>query len=363
MTTIALIGTVGVPGTYGGFETLAEQLVRYHQETGAPERLIVYCEAKAYPERPPRFLSADLVYIPLPANGVLSTVYDLVSMLSAVWKGADVILVLGVSGSAFLPVIRLFTRARIITNIDGIEWKREKWKGLARWFLRTSERVAVHRSDVVLADNAGISDHVRDTYGQACDVIAYGGDHALSVDPVTPDIPDLPADYAFALCRIEPENNVALVLEAFADQDGADPLPLVFVGNWSKTEYGQGLKARFAGHPLIHIIDPIYDLGQLRVLRAGAALYVHGHSAGGTNPSLVEIMHFAVPVLAFDCVFNRATTEDAALYFADAPGLRALLATRAPDQLATVADAMGRIAGQRYTWAAIGKAYFDALRG
>ncbi|MDV7142073.1 DUF1972 domain-containing protein [Tropicimonas sp. TH_r6] len=356
---VAVVGTVGLPARYGGFETLVENLVRYHRRTDAPEALAVYCSAKAYEDRAERFLDAELRYIPLNANGAQSIPYDMWSMLSAVWRGCDVILVLGVSGTILLPLIRLISKARIITNIDGIEWKRDKWGWLQRHILRTSEALAVRMSHEVIADNGAIAEYVAETYGADCAVIAYGGDHALESEARALSEIDLPERYAFNVCRIEPENNVHMMLDAFSQS--AD-FPLVCVGNWDRSAYGVDLKARYAAAPGIRILDPIYDIGKLKTLRAGASAYIHGHSAGGTNPSLVEIMHFGVPVFAYDCSFNRHSTENRALFFASADQLREQLEATGTDRLAEIGAAMRQIAQARYTWDAIGAAYFALLR-
>lgn len=360
MKTISILGTVGIPASYGGFETLAENLARFHQAHALAGELVVYCSAKSYPARSGSHLGARLRYVRLNANGVASIPYDIVSLLSAVRHRSDVILLLGVSGAIALPLVRMLSRARIVTNIDGIEWKREKWKGAARWFLRLSERMAVRFSHEVIADNAGIAEHVSRSYGRDCHVIAYGGDHAVAV-PTRPYAgPPLPPRYALALCRIEPENNISLMLEAFAR---ADSLPLVFIGNWNNSEYGRELKRRYATTSRLRLLDPIYDLGVLHTLRSQASVYVHGHSAGGTNPSLVEMMHFGVPVMAYDCEFNRYTTDGKAFWFRDVESLGAALDALTPEQTTHVGAAMKRIAQERYTWDAVGQTYFNLLLG
>lgn len=354
---IALIGAVGVPANYGGFETLADNLVRYHAKQSLSEELHVFCSGPAYAIRQDKYLSAYLHYLPLSANGIQSIIYDILSIFAAAMRGADRILLLGVSGALVLPVIRLITRVHIITNIDGIEWRRAKWNRLAKWFLRWSERLAVRFSHEVVADNAGIADYVLATYGRYCHVIAYGGDHAIHVES-KPYVGPLPEKYAFALCRIEPENNVEMILEGFSSQSS---LALVFVGNWDNSEYGTRLRERFREYNHLHLIDPIYDLGVLRYLRERALLYIHGHSAGGTNPSLVEMMHFGVPVLAYDCIYNRYTTNGAAWYFSEARGLAESILKWNSDAAYDNGAAMRTLARERYTWDKIGAAYFNLL--
>lgn len=358
MKNIAILGTVGIPAIYGGFETLAENLARFHQANALTGELVVYCSAKSYPDRPDTHLGARLRYVGLNANGVASIFYDIVSLMSAVWHRSDGILLLGVSGAIAVPLVRLLSRARIVTNIDGIEWKREKWKGAARWYLRLSERIAVRFSHEVVADNAAIADHVLQSYGRDCHVIAYGGDHARLAPAKPYEGAPLPPRYALALCRIEPENNVAMILEAFA---AAPDVPLVFVGNWNNSVYGRELRQRYASVPHLHLHDPVYDVGVLRTLRGNAALYVHGHSAGGTNPSLVEMMHFGVPILAYDCIFNRNTTEDQAHFFKDAAALHDALEALDAAEAARIGAAMRRIAEARYTWDVVGRAYYEIL--
>lgn len=355
---IALIGTVGVPGRYGGFETLAENLVRHHARTGPRTSLTVWCSGKDNIEHPDRFESANLRYVNLHANGVQSISYDALSLWQAVRSGHDRILLLGVSGALSLPLMRLVARrVLIVTNIDGIEWKREKWKGLARLVLRASEWAAVRFSHAVIADNQAIADHVRDTYDSDCHVIAYGGDHALNHSGEAEVPAGLPKRYAFALCRIEPENNVHVILEAL---EGLGT-PLVFVGNWDNSAYGRDLKARYGGSPNLHLLDQVYEPGALHALRARASVYLHGHSAGGTNPSLVEMMHFGLPVLAHGCAFNRHSTEGKARYFETPAELAMLLRGLEPDEAARIGADMREIAQRRYTWDHIGKAYFELL--
>jgi glycosyltransferase involved in cell wall biosynthesis len=354
---IALLGTVGVPGRYGGFETLAENLVHYHTRSSRRSALTVWCSGKDNAEHPARFESAELRYVGLRANGVQSIPYDAVSLWQAIHSSHDRIVLLGVSGAMALPLVRLFSRTRIVTNIDGIEWKREKWKGLARAFLRASEWAAVRFSHEVIADNQGIADHVRLTYNADCHVIAYGGDHALAHANQGISPKGLPERYALSLCRIEPENNIHTILEAWAQLDK----PLVFVGNWANSPYGRDLKARYAGLSNIYLLDPIYDPGTLYAVRAGASIYVHGHSAGGTNPALVEMMHFGVAVLAHGCVFNRYTTEEKACYFETPDDLARRARNLLPDEAAAIGADMLEIAQRRYKWNQVGQAYFALL--
>ncbi len=360
---IAIIGSVGVPGGYGGFETLADHLVQQHEAQAIEAELTVYCSAKAFSERPARYRRAALRYVGFDANGAQSILYDVLSLIDAVRSGHNVLLLLGVSGALALPLLRVFSRARIVVNIDGLEWKRDKWSRPARWLLKFSERLAVRFSHAVIADNLGIAEHVKRAYGVTAGVIEYGGDHAVALPPEDlPDLPDLPETYALALCRIEPENNIDMILEAY-DRARA---PLVFVGNWERSDYGRALRAVYANKPWITLMDPVYDPAMLQSIRRRASIYVHGHSAGGTNPALVEMMHFGVPVLAFDCIYNRYTTEGNADFFASTEELHALVAGgpdgRRPQGHRDQGDALREIARKRYNWATIAEKYYALLR-
>jgi len=285
-------------------------------------------------------------------------VYDWLSLWLAMWR-ADVILLLGVSGATMLPLVRLLSSAKVVTNIDGIEWRRQKWKGLAKWFLRFSEKVAVRSSHEVIADNGAIAEYVKETYGVDAHVIAYGGDHAVGVEATSVDELGLPEAYAFSVCRIEPENNVHMIVAAFAKQTH---LPLVIVGNWDSSAYGKQLRQQYAEMAHIYLLDPIYDLGKLYTLRSQAKVYVHGHSAGGTNPSLVEAMHFGRPILAYDCNFNRFTTEDLAFYFKSPDTLHQLVLTLDKKQAINNGLVMVNIADRRYTWKIVAQEYFSLLK-
>jgi glycosyltransferase involved in cell wall biosynthesis len=296
-----------------------------------------------------------LKYIPLHANGIQSIPYDIWSLSKAV-RGYDAILVLGISGCSCLPLFRLFCRTRLIVNIDGLEHRRAKWGRMARWILRFSEAMAVRYADAIIADNKGIQDYVSETYHKQATLIAYGGDHVYRQVPTAIQEKHLTSygltagQYAITVCRIEPENNCHITLEAFARSDKQ----LVFIGNWDKSAYGRGLKEQYGHSPNIVLLDAIYDLDTLYSLRSNAEMYVHGHSAGGTNPSLVEAMFFGRPIVAYDVVYNRETTQNKAYYFSDAENLKSLLSRSDLD-----GTAMKKIAEKEYTWSRISEQYYS----
>jgi glycosyltransferase involved in cell wall biosynthesis len=355
---IAIVGAVGIPASYGGFETLAENLAIFHQGRQVPCRLVVFCSTPMTKARPLKFGRAELRYIPLKANGFSSIAYDIVSMVMAIKEGASTLLLLGVSGAIALPFIRLFSSATIYTNVDGIEWKRKKWGTLARYYLKWSERLAVRFSDVVIADNEYVSSYLQQVYGVASETIAYGADHVLRMKSTDHPLLEELGDFALSVCRIEPENNVHEILRAFSLQTR---MSLVMIGNWSASEYGRRLQEKYKGIACLNLQDPIYDIGILRGFREKASLYVHGHSAGGTNPSLVEAMYCGLPVLAFDCSFNRATTAGHGRYFHTADELLRLVTFCTWDELTEIGNAMKAVADERYIWSIVANQYFSLM--
>ncbi|MCM1139663.1 MAG: DUF1972 domain-containing protein [Muribaculum sp.] len=352
---VAVIGTVGVPANYGGFETLVEQLIRHNLSDDL--QYSVYCSKKSYPDERWVYHGAKTEYVGFNANGIQSIPYDILSIIRASRK-SDVILILGVSGCAFLPIFRLFSKRRLVINIDGLEHRRDKWNKWARKFLKFSEKQAVKYADVIVTDNKGITDYVKEEYGKDSELIAYGGDHALThssneeTEAVLKEYGLKAGEYALAICRIEPENNVHMILDAF-ERAGKR---LVFIGNWQKSEYGKSLAEKYKDSKYVKITPAVYDLNKLNVIRGNCSIYLHGHSAGGTNPSLVEAMFFKVPIFAFDCVYNRESTENKATYFSSADDLIAKLNDPSIDLTAN-ASSMREIAERRYRWETIARQY------
>ena len=219
MKKIAIIGTVGVPACYGGFETLVENIIGDNASDDI--EYTVFCSSKSYKEQKQEYKGAKLEFINLNANGAQSTLYDIVSMMKTGNK-YDVALVLGVSGCIFLPIFRLWFRNKLIVNIDGLEHRRDKWGKFAKWFLRKSEAMAVRYADVIVTDNKGIQDYVSEVYNKESALIAYGGDHVEREIPG--DVQDKvlreygveKGKYAISVCRIEPENNCHVILQAFS---------------------------------------------------------------------------------------------------------------------------------------------------
>jgi glycosyltransferase involved in cell wall biosynthesis len=355
MKKIAIIGTAGIPARYGGFETLVHHLV---QEWKGKYDTTVYCSKNYYKshERPKKWNDAKLIYLPFNANGAQSIIYDIVSMLHAIFY-ADVLLILGVSGGIAIPFIKLFTNKKIIVNIDGLEWRREKWGKLIQRFLKVSEYLAVKFSHADITDNAALKRYTAINYKTLSYMVAYGANHVRPRKGIQKDFsnyPFLKNKYAFKVCRIEPENNVHVILESFA------LIPekiLVVVGNWVNSQYGVDLKAKYKHNSNLILLDPIYEQKELDLLRSNCSLYIHGHSAGGTNPSLVEAMYLGLPIIAFDVIYNRSTMKDKGLYFQSSEDLRIKVIKTSSEQLNTLSKQMSLLANEFYTWEVIANKY------
>jgi glycosyltransferase involved in cell wall biosynthesis len=362
MKKISIIGTVGIPAKYGGFETLVEYLVK---NLSSKYDITVYCSAKNYEKKLNSYNGANLKYINLNANGVQSIFYDIISIIDSL-RYTDTLLILGVSGCSILPIIKPLCKLmnkRILINIDGLEWKREKWNKFAKEFLKFSEKLAVKCADVIISDNLVIKDYVKSEYNKDSVFIPYGGDH-VKYEPLSNELvskyPFLKEKYAFKVTRIEPENNIHLILEAFSE---FKELNLVIVGNWNKSRYGQELREKYHSFSNIFLLDPIYDQQILNAIRSNCFVYIHGHSAGGTNPSLVEAMYLGLPIIAYGVEYNKVTTQYKALYFMNKNELLKLIneIISNRDLLIHIGQTMREIAIREYTWENIAREYGSIL--
>jgi glycosyltransferase involved in cell wall biosynthesis len=357
---LAIVGTTGLPAKYGGFETLTNYLTIH---LNSKFDISVYCSSKYFAKKGQRKKEcngAKLIYFPLNANGYQSIIYDTVSILHALFY-ADVILLLGVSGAIILPFVKLFSSKPVIVNIDGQEWKRAKWNFIAKKILRFSEKLAVKFADTVITDNKVICDYVTREYNRTSALIEYGGDHA-SAQEITPEFrvkyPFLCSPYAFTVCRIEPENNVHYILEAYSKTPHKT---IVVVGLWDHGTFGLELRDYYKDYSNIILLDPIYNTEELDVLRSNAEVYLHGHSAGGTNPSLVEAMCLGRAVFAYDISYNRETTNNKAFFFKTVKDLEQLIESTKESDLALCGEQMLHMGRSKYTWSRISKCYFKEI--
>lgn len=309
-TKIAIVGSVGVPAMYGGFESLIENLLDYNLYCFD---YTVFCSSKSYSDKLKVYKKARLEYINLGANGFSSIFYDGYSLLKCFRHQYDIVLLLGVSGAIFLPILKPFIGATIVCNIDGIEWKRNKWGTLIKRFLKFSESLAIKYSDVIVTDNKGIADYVSSYYKKDSLTIAYGASvNRNHSNTLLKKYGLNKGQYFFKVSRIEPENNIELILNTFSQ---IKDQRIVIVGNWNNSKFGKKMLKNYCMFSNISLLDPIYNQSDLNELRINCKGYIHGHSAGGTNPSLVEAMGLKLPIIAYDVNFNRYTLDNNGVYF------------------------------------------------
>ena len=353
---IAIIGTQGLPNKYGGFETLVEYLTKYLAEESD---IIVFCSSKIYQEKIKYYNNAKLKYLPFHANGFQSVLYDSLSLLLSLRY--DKVLILGSSGGIIMPFLKPF-RKKFILNFGGLDWQRSKWGNFQQKFLKLSEKLAIRNSAIIIADNEGIHNYITEKYKRESHIVEYGGDQVTHENITSIDLEKydfLKKPYAFSVARIQPDNNIGLVLEAFENQT---KIPMVFVGNWGNSKYGKDLKEKYTNHKLIILLDAIYEMKELNKLRSNCKIYIHGHSAGGTNPSLVEAMNLGLPIICYSSNYNKYTTESQALYFENKNELTDLISSISDIKLKDLGILMYEVAKRRYQWKLIAEKYAKLIR-
>lgn len=355
---LAIVGAHGLPAKYGGYCTLAEYLAEYKPEDFD---VTVYCVKREFEGGPDFYKGCHLVYLDAPARGIMAWKFHAKGIKHAIKNGADCILLCGSSGGFSLPFYHKH-KAKFFLNIGGIEWARIKYNAIMQKVVRFLMRVAVSNSGHLVADNIGIKDYIKEEYKREDSVvIAYGGDQAKKEEAtkeITEKYPFMKGDYAVAIARIQPDNNTDMLLEAFKDAK----MPLVYIGNWNVSEYGINTKEKYSKEKNLYLLDAIYEIHELNMIRSNCALYVHGHSAGGTNPSLVEAMFLGVPLACYDNGFNNNTTFNKALYFKGVEDLKYKINMATNEQLKENAQTMKALAIEHYQWKTIAEQYYDFFR-
>ena len=298
------MGTRGVPAQYGGFETAVEEIgwrlaARGHDVT-------VYCRNPG--QTATAYRGMTLVNVPAVRHRMAETLsHTALSTAHAIVRDKpDVVLLLN-AGNA--PLLRPLALARIpaAIHLDGLESRREKWRGMGARYYRWAERAAVQWGDAVIADAQAIADHVQAQYHRRCVVIPYG---AEVIDPPATRLAELnltAGGYHLVVARFEPENHVLEAVHGY--RESTETRPLVVVGSAPYSQwYVDRVHQAALRDPRIIFTGGIYDAELLDQLYAHARTYVHGHSVGGTNPSLLRAMGAGAPVLAYDVEFNREVT-------------------------------------------------------
>lgn len=356
--TIALVGTRGVPAHYGGFETCVEEVGRRLADRG--HRVVVYCRNQEGVEKQETFLGMELVHLPALRRRSLETLsHTALSVGHQVFRPADAAIVFNCANAPLLPLLRL-RRIPVATHVDGLEWKRAKWSGTGQRYYKWAERFSVRWSKALIADAQGIADHYRLNHNAATDLISYGAPVLGNASDRLAELGLKPRAFHLVVARFEPENHVAEIVEGYTASGSQHPL--VVVGS---APYAQEYTARIhaAADDRVRFVGGLWDQELLDQLYANATTYVHGHSVGGTNPSLLRALGGGAATLAFDVNFNREVLLDAGRYFQDPAQLAALLTAAETDPTAIAAQrSAARVRARAYTWDDVADRYENLCR-
>ncbi|MGA8729421.1 MAG: DUF1972 domain-containing protein [Terracidiphilus sp.] len=361
MLKLAILGTRGIPARYGGFETFAEELAVRLVSRGAS--VTVFCPAHST-KSDETYRGVTLRFVRFPALGKYSEMFwDAICFCKA-RRQFDVVYMLGLGGAFAAWVPRLFGAA-VWINTDGIEWKRTKFTKPQRAYLALAEALSVLFATRIIADSAAIAAYLRERYPRLKRVstIAYGAEFP-STEPDQKLIEEwdlLPDAYYIVVCRLEPENHVLEIVEGFGRSNST--LPLVVIGN---VENPNAYVRRLLGYQSarVRFKGTVFDRKRLEALRFYARGYMHGHSVGGTNPSLLEAMACSNLVIAHDNPFNRETLGEFSIFFKTAAELTSAvnhIDAGKVDKSVLRIGARDRV-GERYLWDQIAESYLALLR-
>jgi len=295
-----MIGTRGVPARYGGFETAVEEVGSRLVTMG--HDVVVYCRGE---DRSPSYLGMSRVRLPALRHPVMETLsHTMLSVGHLLAHRADVAIVFNAANAPLLPFVKA-ARIPVAVHVDGLEWQRAKWGPNGRRYYLANERLSVRWANELIADAVGIQDYYRDRYQAESTFLPYGSPIIPAADPARLAELDLtPGGYHLVVARMEPENHVDVIVEGY--RRSAAILPLVVVGSVPyPSEHERTVQTLAAGDPRIRMIGGVWDQSLLNSLYAGSASYLHGHSVGGTNPSLLRAMGAGAMVVAWEVNFNR----------------------------------------------------------
>jgi glycosyltransferase involved in cell wall biosynthesis len=351
---IAMVGTRGVPARYGGFETAVDEVGR--RLAGRGHEVLVYCRtAPGEDARPAEHLGMRLIHLPAARTRALETLsHSALSVAHLLAHRVDVAFVFNAANAPLLPALRA-ARIPVATHVDGLEWKRTKWAGAGRRYYRMAESLAVRWSDALIADARGIADYYRAEFAALTTLLAYG---APLIEPGTDRLAELglePGGFHLVVARFEPENHVHVIVDGYRRSTAGRPLVVVGSAPYSDAYTRQ---VRGLGDDRVRFLGGIWDQDQLDQLYAHAYTYLHGHSVGGTNPSLLRAIGAGATVLAYDVSFNREVLGEAGRYFTEPEDVARLVEEAEGDPAAVALD--GKRARERaedYDWDDVAAGY------
>ncbi len=356
---IAILGTRGVPNHYGGFEQFAEFFSVYLVEKG--HEVYVY-NSHNHPFQEKEYKGVHILhqYDPEFKIGTVGQfIYDLNCILDSRKRNFDIILQLGYTSSSVWYFL-LPKKPIIITNMDGLEWKRTKFSKPVQQVLKFAEKLAVKSSDYLIADSLGIQQYIKEKYHKDSTFIPYGATVFNTPDESILEYYKVEKHgFNMILARLEPENNIETILDGVVLSQ--DETPILIIGN-HKTKFGNYLKEKFGNYAHLRFVGAMYNMVHLDNLRYFSSLYFHGHSVGGTNPSLLEAMASQALIVAHNNIFNSAILKGNAYYFSDSNEVKKLLLEiKKNDNLQLIQNNFEAITSE-YNWDTINGAYLQLFQ-
>jgi glycosyltransferase involved in cell wall biosynthesis len=345
---VAMVGTRGVPARYGGFETAIEEIGQRLVQRG--HRITVYCrDAGDGTDKPSEHLGMELVHLPAMRKRSLETLsHTGLSVAHLLRHRPDAAILFNAANAPYLPAFRA-AGVPVATHVDGLEWKRAKWGKGGQNYYRAVERLAVKLSDALIADAVGIQAYYRQKFDADTVYLAYGAPLLAEGNANKLGQLDLtPQGYHLVVARFEPENHVHLIVDGFVRSGSR--LPLIVVGSAPySNRYTSAVHA--LADARVRFVGGIWDQDLLDQLYANALVYWHGHSVGGTNPSLLRAIGSGTATNAFDVSFNREVLEHAGRYFSDPQDVAGLVAdAERPDSDVAARGEQARLIAHRYNW-------------
>ena len=311
---IGILGTRGIPNNYGGFEHIAGHLAKGLVAKG--HEVTVYNSSK-HPYKEKEWNGVQIIHCfdPEYLIGIAGQfVYDLNCIMNARKKNYDILLVLGYTSSSVWGALYP-SRPIVITNMDGLEWQRTKFSKPVQKFLKYAEKLAVKSSSFHVADSPVIKEYLDDKYKIKSKYIAYGADLDPDVDETLLKGYGLQKQQYFLLmARMEPENNIEMILDGFCMSDSQ--MRFIVIGN-TGNGFGKHLQHKYKEENRISFLGAIFDEHKVQSITSCCSLYFHGHSVGGTNPSLLDAMAAKVPLAAHYNPFNCSILNGNALFFSN----------------------------------------------
>lgn len=353
---IAILGTRGVPNNHGGFEQFAEYLSVYLAQKG--HDTFVY-NSHDHPYQEKTWNGVNILHQKDPENKIGTAgqfIYDLNCIRDARKRNFDIILQLGYTSSSVWGKL-LPKKAVIITNMDGMEWKRSKYSNKVRKFLMLAEKLAVKTSDYLVSDSIGVQDYLDSKYQAKSTFIPYGAFNF--VDSNENSLKEYGLErhkYSLLIARLEPENSIEVILDGVVKSKSEEPF--LVIGKHD-TKYGGYLKHKFKDESRIQFLGGIYDIEVLNNLRFYSRVYFHGHTVGGTNPSLLEAMASYSLICANNNPFNKYILQEDGLYFNTSSEVTTLLdVTNKNDYSIQLQNNRNKI-DTLYNWDIVNKQYED----